>query len=30
MRFPLGVVSQYIGRKNAAIVEMACIIVALM
>src|ERR1700722_3257262 len=30
MRFPLGVVSQYIGRKNAAVVEMACIIVALM
>src|SRR6202046_4364165 len=30
MRYPLGVVSQYIGRKNAAIVEMACIIVALM
>ncbi|HLI77620.1 MAG TPA: MFS transporter, partial [Acidobacteriaceae bacterium] len=29
MRFPLGVLSQYIGRKNAAIVEMSCIIVAL-
>ena len=24
MRFPLGVLSQYIGRKNAAIVEMSC------
>lgn len=30
MRFPLGVLSQYIGRKNAALVEMSCIIVALM
>ncbi len=30
MRFPLGVISQYIGRKNAAIVEMSCIIVALL
>lgn len=30
MRFPLGVVSQYIGRKNAAIVEMSAIILALM
>jgi NNP family nitrate/nitrite transporter-like MFS transporter len=29
MRFPLGVLSQYIGRKNAAIVEMSCIVVAL-
>jgi NNP family nitrate/nitrite transporter-like MFS transporter len=29
MRFPLGVLSQYIGRKNAAMVEMALIIVAL-
>ena len=29
MRFPLGVISQYIGRKNAAIVEMSAIIVAL-
>ena len=28
MRFPLGVLSQYIGRKNAAIVEMIIIIVA--
>lgn len=30
MRFPLGVLSQYIGRKNAALVEMSCIIIALM
>jgi len=29
MRFPLGVLSQYIGRKNAAIVEMAAIVLAL-
>ena len=29
MRFPLGVLSQYIGRKNAAMVEMALIVVAL-
>jgi NNP family nitrate/nitrite transporter-like MFS transporter len=29
MRFPLGVLSQYIGRKNAAIVEMSAIVVAL-
>ncbi len=29
MRFPLGVLSQYIGRKNAAIVEMGLIIVAM-
>jgi NNP family nitrate/nitrite transporter-like MFS transporter len=29
MRFPLGVLSQYIGRKNAAIVEMSCIVIAL-
>ncbi len=29
MRFPLGVLSQYIGRKNAAMVEMALIICAL-
>jgi NNP family nitrate/nitrite transporter-like MFS transporter len=28
MRFPLGVLSQYIGRKNAAIVEMSSILVA--
>jgi NNP family nitrate/nitrite transporter-like MFS transporter len=30
MRFPLGVISQYIGRKNAAIVEMSAIILALL
>ena len=30
MRFPLGVLSQYIGRKNAAIVEMTAICIALM
>ena len=30
MRFPLGVVSQYIGRKNAAIVEMSAIVMALL
>ena len=30
MRFPLGVISQYIGRKNAAIVEMSAIVVALL
>jgi NNP family nitrate/nitrite transporter-like MFS transporter len=29
MRFPLGVLSQYIGRKNAAIVEMSCILLAM-
>ncbi len=29
MRFPLGVLSQYIGRKNAALVEMGCILVAM-
>ncbi len=29
MRFPLGVLSQYIGRKNAAIVEMSLIVVAM-
>ena len=29
MRFPLGVLSQYIGRKNAALVEMGAIILAL-
>jgi NNP family nitrate/nitrite transporter-like MFS transporter len=29
MRFPLGVLSQYIGRKNAALIEMALIIAAL-
>ena len=30
MRFPLGVISQYIGRKNAAIVEMTAIVFALL
>ncbi len=30
MRFPLGVLSQYIGRKNAAIMEMSAICIALM
>jgi MFS transporter, NNP family, nitrate/nitrite transporter len=29
MRFPLGVLSQYIGRKNAAIVEMSAIVISL-
>jgi NNP family nitrate/nitrite transporter-like MFS transporter len=29
MRFPLGVLSQYIGRKNAAMVEMVLIVLAL-
>jgi MFS transporter, NNP family, nitrate/nitrite transporter len=29
MRFPLGVLSQYIGRKNAALVEMGLIMMAL-
>ena len=29
MRFPLGVMSQYIGRKNAAIVEMSAIVIAM-
>ena len=29
MRFPLGVLSQYIGRKNAAMVEMSLIVCAL-
>jgi NNP family nitrate/nitrite transporter-like MFS transporter len=29
MRFPLGVLSQYVGRKNAALVEMGLIIVGL-
>ncbi|ACL56690.1 MFS transporter [Methylobacterium nodulans] len=29
MRFPLGVLAQYIGRKNAAITEMALIILAM-
>lgn len=30
MRFPLGVLAQYIGRKNAAIFEMAAIVIALL
>ena len=30
MRFPLGVLSQYIGRKSAAILEMSCIVLALL
>ncbi len=30
MRFPLGVLAQYIGRKNAAMVEMALIVLALL
>jgi NNP family nitrate/nitrite transporter-like MFS transporter len=30
MRFPLGVLSQYIGRKNAAMVEMGLIIIGLL
>jgi NNP family nitrate/nitrite transporter-like MFS transporter len=30
MRFPLGVLSQYIGRKNAALVEMGLIVLAMM
>jgi MFS transporter, NNP family, nitrate/nitrite transporter len=30
MRFPLGVLSQYIGRKNAAMVEMCLIVIALL
>ena len=29
MRFPLGVLAQYIGRKNAAMVEMSLIVIAL-
>lgn len=29
MRFPLGVISQYIGRKNAALFEMTCILIAM-
>lgn len=29
MRFPLGVIAQYIGRKNAALVEMSLIILAM-
>ena len=30
MRFPLGVVAQYIGRKNAALLEMGLIVAALL
>ena len=30
MRFPLGLLSQYIGRKNATLVEMALILVAML
>jgi MFS transporter, NNP family, nitrate/nitrite transporter len=30
MRFPLGVLAQYIGRKNSAIVEMSAIVIALL
>lgn len=30
MRFPLGVMAQYIGRKNAALVEMSMIFIAMM
>ncbi len=30
MRFPLGVLSQYIGRKSAALVEMSAIVMALL
>ena len=30
MRFPLGVLSQYIGRKSAAIAEMSAIVIALL
>ena len=30
MRFPLGVLSQYVGRKNATLIEMGLIIVALL
>jgi NNP family nitrate/nitrite transporter-like MFS transporter len=30
MRFPLGILAQYIGRKNATLVEMALIMVALL
>lgn len=29
MRFPLGLLAQYIGRKNAALIEMALIVIAL-
>ncbi len=30
MRFPLGVLSQYVGRKNATLIEMVMIVVALL
>lgn len=30
MRFPLGVIAQYIGRKNAAMLEMSLIIIAML
>src|SRR3954470_22867303 len=30
MRFPLGVLSQYIGRKNATLVEMGLIVAAML
>ncbi len=30
MRFPLGVLAQYIGRKSAAVIEMSAIIIALL
>ena len=30
MRFPLGLLAQYIGRKNAAIIEMSAIVIALL
>jgi NNP family nitrate/nitrite transporter-like MFS transporter len=30
MRFPLGILSQYIGRRNAALVEMGLIVVAML
>lgn len=30
MRFPLGILAQYIGRKNATLVEMGCIAIALL
>lgn len=29
MRFPLGIISQYIGRKNAALVEMGMVVLAM-
>ncbi len=30
MRFPLGILAQYVGRKNATLIEMALIVVALL